>query len=187
MTLRLLILGAVCLVGLVQAQEYQNRSEVFGSIGYSSVSDDEGSLGGGISGGGGAGLRLTPRFGIEFDVNTLRNRRTTSGNSLEFVGHGFLASGSGLLYLRRGRVQPYLAFGVGVLHYTSDNRFSDAPRVSRSGTGVAANAGLGTLFFVTPHVSLRPDLRMIAGSAGSTQVIEGPVMLRTSFGLGYHW
>jgi hypothetical protein len=187
MTLRILVLTAVCAVGSVQGQEYQYRSEVFGSVGYSSVADDEGRLGGGVSGGGGAGLRLSSRFGVEFDLGTLRNRRAFSGNSVEFAGHGFLASGSGLLYLRRGRVQPYLALGVGVLHYTSDNRFPDAPRVSRSGTGVAANAGLGTLIFVSPHVSLRPDLRLIAGRAGSTQVIEGPVMLRISFGLGYHW
>jgi hypothetical protein len=187
MTLRVLVLAAACAVGLAQGQEHQHRSEVFGSIGYSSVSDDEGSLGGGISGGGGAGLRLTPRFGIEFDFNTLRNRRTTSSNSLEFAGHGFLASGSGLLYLRRGSVQPYLALGAGVLHYTSENRFSATPAVRRPGTGAAVNARLGTLFFVTPHVSLRPDLRMIAGSAGGIQVIEGPVMFRLSFGLGYHW
>ena len=187
MTLRVLVLAAVCALGLAQAQKHQYRSEVFGSIGYSSVSDDEGSLGGGVSGGGGVGLRLTPRFGIEFDFDTLRNRRTTSGGSLEFAGHGFLASGSGLLYFHRGRVQPYLALGAGVLHYTSENRFSGTTAVKRSGTGPAANVGLGALLFVTPHVSLRPDLRMIAGSAGGTQVIEGPVMFRMSFGLGYHW
>ena len=187
MTLRILVLTAVCALGSAQGQEHQYRSEVFGSIGYSSVSDDEGSLGGGISGGFGAGLRLTPRFGIEFDFNTLRNRRTTSGNSLEFAGHGFLASGSGLLYLRSGRVQPYLALGAGVLHYINENRLSASPVAKRPGTGAALNAGLGTLFFVSPHVSLRPDLRLIAGSAGGTQVIEGPVMFRLSFGLGYHW
>jgi hypothetical protein len=187
MSLRILVLGVVCFVGLMQAQESQYRSEVFGSIGYASVADDEGSLGGGISGGVGAGFRLTPRFGVEFDFDTLRNRRTTSGGSLEFAGHGYVASGSGVLYFRRGRVQPYLALGAGVLHYTSENGFSGTPAVKRSGTGAAAIAGLGALFFVSPHVSLRPDLRMIAGSAGGIQVIEGPVMLRISFGLGYHW
>jgi hypothetical protein len=187
MSLRILVLGVVCFVGLTQAQESQYRSEVFGSIGYAIVADDEGSLGGGISGGGGAGLRLTPRFGVEFDFDTLRNRRTTSGGSLEFAGHGYVASGSGVLYFRRGRVQPYLTLGVGVLHYTSENRFFATPAVKHSGTGAAAIAGLGALFFVSPHVSMRPDLRLIAGSAGGIQVIEGPVMLRISFGLGYHW
>jgi len=172
---------------LAQASEYHYRGEAFGSIGYVKVADDEGGLGGGISGGGGAGLRLTPRFGVEFEVNSLRNRTTFSGNSVEFAGSGFVASGSGLVFLRGGRVQPYLAFGVGALHYTSDNRFPDAPRVKRSGTGAAGNAGVGTLIFINPHISLRPDLRLIAGKAGGIEVIEGPVMLRASIGLGYHW
>jgi hypothetical protein len=58
---------------------------------------------------------------------------------------------------------------------------------SGSHTGYVANAGAGVKIFLTNHVALRPEVRVIAGSAGSSVSKPFSAELKFSMGLGYHW
>ena len=160
------------------------RSEVFGVVGVGKTYDDEGSLGTGINGGGGFGYRLSRRFGVEAEVNVFRTRREFSSQFPPFEADGAHVMGSGLLYLTQGRGQAYLIFGGGLQHVHVASGFGGP--VGRSGTGGAINFGGGVKIFVSPRVSLRPDLRIFSGGSGSA--VEPPFsVIRISGGVGYHW
>ena len=158
------------------------RSEVFGVVGVGKTYDDEGSLGSGINGGGGFGYRLSRRFGVEAEVNIFRMRREFGRVFQAFEANGAHVMGSGLLYLTQGRGQAYLIFGGGLQHVNVKSGFGGASL--GSGHGGAINFGGGVKAFVTPHVSLRPEMRVFAGDSGS--VVEAPFGLNSDFdGLGF--
>jgi hypothetical protein len=161
------------------------RRDVFGFVGYGKTYDDEGSLGAGLNGGGGFGYRLTRRFGVQGDVNLFRTRREFGAGYPDYTAHGALVMGNGLLHFSSSAVQPYLLFGAGLLNYTNDVDFGGAP-VNRSGTGFALDVGFGVKAFLRPNLSLRPEVRIYAGGAGSA--VERPFSdLLFSIGVGYHW
>lgn len=161
------------------------KKEVFGAIGIGKTYDDEGSLGAGLNGGGGFGYRLSHRFGVEAEVNAFRTRREFSAGYPPFQANGAHLMGSGLLYLGRERTQAYLLFGGGLLHTRLESGFGGVP-VRRSANGFAVNLGGGMKIFVSPHVSVRPELRIYAGN--SRDVVEAPFGdIRFSIGVGYHW
>lgn len=158
---------------------------MFGAIGIGKTYDDEGSLGSGLNAGGGFGYRLSRRFGVEADVNGFRTRRDFSPSFSPFQANGVHVMGSGLLYLNRGRAQAYLLLGGGLQHVHVKSGFGGAP-TGRSANGFAVNLGGGLKIFVSPHVSLRPELRIYSG--GSGKAVEPPFSdIRISLGVGYHW
>lgn len=182
-----LVLGLFAISGLhlAGAAEGYLRNEVFGAVGIGKTYHDEGSLGSGLNGGGGFGYRLSPRFGVEAEVNAFRTTREFSSLYPPFQANGIHAMGSGLLYLNQGRAQTCLIFGAGVMHVSNPTGFAGA-QPDRSTDGFAANLGAGIKIFVTGHLSLRPEFRIYAGN--SRGVIEPPLgVLRFSMGIGYHW
>ena len=95
--------------------------------------------------------------------------------------------GNGLLYVFRGeRTQVFVLLGAGAARSTSEVKFGDY-HDSRSGSGFVANAGAGMKIFMGKHVALRPEVRLIAGTAGSSVIEPFSAELRFSLGLGYHW
>src|SRR6185436_1992369 len=115
--------------------------------------------------GGGFGYHLSRRFAVEAGVNGFRTRRDFSSSFAPFQANGAHVMGSGLLYLSRGRAQAYLLLGAGLLHVHVKNGFGELP-AGQSGNGFAINFGGGLRIFVSPHLSLRPELRIYSGGAG---------------------
>lgn len=165
-------------------QEYMKR-EVFGSVGVGKTYDDEGSLGKGINGAGGAGYRLTRRFGVEVEVSGFQTKREIAFTPAPFQARGALVMANGLLYLNRGRGQFYLIGGAGMLHIRNQVGFGGVP-VNRSDNGLAVDFGIGVKIFATSHIVLRPEARIFGGDSG--RAVEAPFTdMRFSIGAGYCW
>ena len=163
------------------------RTEVFGSVGWGRWWDNEGAPVGGVNAGGGIGRRLLPQFAIETEVNAFRGTRRYFGPAPEYRAQGFHLMGNGVLYVfRRERAQVFVLLGAGAARSTSEVTFGDY-RDSRSGSGFVANAGTGVKIFMSKHVALRPEIRVILGNAGSSVNKPFSAELRFSLGLGYHW
>jgi hypothetical protein len=72
-----------------------------------------------------------------------------------------------------------------LLHVHVKNGFGGVP-AGKSANGFAVNFGGGLKIYVSPHVSLRPELRIYSG--GSREAVEPPFSdIRISLGVGYHW
>ena len=118
--------------------------------------------------GGGVAYRPAKRgegyrtgFGFEFEINTMRKQRGDENPRVTFY------TGSVLYHLfSRRRIQPYLLIGAGGVRYERFNR-------------VALTAGGGGKFFLTPHISIRPEIRAFASWDHN--------FLRYSGGIAYHW
>ena len=185
--IRRLVLGLFAISGLLRAGAADGhlRNEVFGAVGVGATWHDEGSLGSGLTGGGGFGYRLSRRFGLEAEVNAFRTTRDYSPLYPPFQASGVHAMGNGLLYLNRGRAETYLICGAGLMHVSDSTGFAGSQPVS-SADGFAASLGAGIKIFVSEHLSLRPEFRIYAGD--SRGVVEPPLgVLRFSMGIGYHW
>ena len=176
------LLSAVSLFG-----ENDARSEVFGSVGWGRWWDDEGSPVVGFNGGGGIGRRLLPQFALEGEVNAFRGTRGYPGPASPYRARGFHAMANGLLSVfRNQRTDVFVLIGAGAAHHTSEINFGDYHSTS-SASGFVANVGTGVKMVLSRHVALRPEIRLVAGSAGSSIIKPFSAELRFSLGLGYHW
>jgi hypothetical protein len=160
------------------AQEVNTGVEVFASIGggYYDVYDGvmfffspaKHAYQTGLDVGGGVAYRPVKRgegyrtgFGFEFEINTMRKQRGNEKPRVTFY------TGNVLYHLLgRRRIQPYVLIGAGGVRYERFNR-------------VALTAGGGGKFFLTPHISIRPEIRAFASWDHS--------FLRYSGGIAYHW
>lgn len=168
----------VVLLGLPLLAQ-QRKADVFGMIGYGRTSDDEGSLGGGVNGGGGLGYRLTRRLGVEGEVNAFRSNRDFGQPIPPFQHNGVHVMGNALVHFGPSRTQFYLLGGVGVLHVKN-------VRSGQTGSGLNVGLGAGFRIFATERVYIRPDFRLFAGDGGNGA--ETPFgVLRAAVGLGYSW
>jgi hypothetical protein len=182
----LIVLSLAVVVPPASSQSASYPFYVFGQIGGAKVYDDEGSLGSGLYGGGGFGYRLHRRFSVEAEISRFEHEREIGGGAFRFAGAGTFAAGNLLLHLKTGSVQPYVLAGAGLLHYRNSSTLSGLP--ANSSTRFAGTAGFGVLGFLTPRVSVRPEVRVSIGGATSWAGVEPPVsVLRYSIGIGYHW
>jgi hypothetical protein len=188
LTVRVAVFSAACLAfaAPLWGEDYP-RTEVFGSVGWARWWDNEGAPSGGINGGGGIGRRLLPQFAIEGEVTAFRATRDYPGPTSPYRTRGLIVTGNGLLYLYRSeRALAFALLGAGAAHSTTEVTFGNYYN-SRSGTGYVANVGAGMKLFISEHVALRPEVRLIAGAAGSSAIEPFSAQLRFSIGLGYHW
>ena len=142
----------------------QPRASVFGSVGFGTLADDEGSLGGGLAAGGGAGWTITDRLAV--DVAVIRGRHEQTG-SLSWVGRPLTVTARGryLFGAAGARTRPFVGGGIGYLRYPGtftesvfSSPMSPSTQVSSawqvSSLVVEAGAGLevrvGRSFFVRP-------------------------------------
>jgi opacity protein-like surface antigen len=177
----LLIAPTVC------AQNYTPRGEIFGSVGGGKAYDDEGSIGKGVDFGGGIGYRLTPRFGIEGQVNRISYNRDLP-LSARFEGTAVFTTANVLYHFTTSKAQPYVIGGLGFVHHENRARFAEeSTTFIRSTNGIATNFGAGVKIFLSKKFSLRPEFRVfIADTKGSG--VEPPFSVwRGSIGFSYHW
>jgi opacity protein-like surface antigen len=168
-------LAVVLLAAPLAAQ--QRKADVFGLIGVGKVYDDEGSLGRGVAGAGGIGLRLTKRLGVEGEVNAFSTKRDFGRIVPPFQHSGAHVMANALAHFGPQRSQFYLLGGVGLLHVK--NKSTD-----RSDNGFNVGLGFGMKIFATERLYIRPDFRIFGGS--TSQAVESPfTMLRIGVGLGY--
>ncbi|MEO8598119.1 MAG: outer membrane beta-barrel protein [Candidatus Solibacter sp.] len=183
---RVFTVGVILLAAVASAKAADFlRNEIFGAAGIGKTYDDEGSLGSGLNGGCGYGYRFSRWLGVQAEVNAFRTKREFSPQFIPFQASGGHLMGSALLYLTRGSAQVYLIGGAGVLHTSVSSDFAGATS-NPSANGFAINFGGGVKAFVTPRVSIRPEVRVFAGN--SHGAIEPPFSdIRLSVGAGYHW
>ena len=147
------------------------RAEVFGSLGDAQTIN-LGPSKAELNFGGGVGIRpfsverpfALRMLGGEFEANFTRNTSLLSNPT-----QGYFTGNLVLHFFSNStRVEPYLLVGAGGFHQGNETRR-------------AADAGAGAKIFITPHISLRPEIRGFI-----TKYSEGD-FLRFSVGLGYHW
>ena len=119
----------------------------------------------------GAGIAFRPAksgegyssgFGFEFELNTMRKERGNVTSRITFL------TGSALYhFLSHSKVQPYVLLGIGSIYG------------GRGSNGLALTAGLGGKVFLTPHISIRPEIRLFGSWDNS--------FIRYSGGICYHW
>jgi opacity protein-like surface antigen len=169
------------------AQSYDSRGEVFGSIGGGKIYDDEGSLGKGLDIGGGVGFRITPKVGIEGQVNRIDYERNFF-SGVRFAGTAVFTTANLLYHFSTEKVQPYLVGGVGFVHHENRSRFpEDNVLPKRTTNGLATNFGAGVKIFLNKKFSVRPEFRIFLGDTAGSGV-EPPFSLgRASVAFSYHW
>jgi opacity protein-like surface antigen len=181
------LLCFLLLAPTVLAQNYASRGEVFGSIGGGKTYDDEGSLGSGFDVGGGVGFRLTPRFGVEGQINRLDYKRDFS-SGVRFEGTALFTTANVLYHFTTSQAQPYVIGGLGFVHHENRSRFpGDNSLPTRTSNGFAKNFGAGVKIFLNKKFSLRPEFRVFLGDTAGSGV-EPPFSVgRGSVAFSYHW
>ena len=84
---------------------------VYGSIGGGKTWDDEGSIGSGLSAGGGVEWRFRPKWSVGADVERVGHERDTPG--LEWSGHTVFASANVAYHFAATGVSPFVGGGFG--------------------------------------------------------------------------
>ena len=128
-----------------------------------------------------AGYNFTEHFGTELFVNWMpsefEDERDGDTNKV------YLAGIEGLYhFVPRHQFVPYLALGIGAIHYTSDD---DTLRPSK----FAVDYGAGFKYFVTENLSLRTDVRHILPLGSDDKYGDNPHEvhndLMLTFGISY--
>jgi opacity protein-like surface antigen len=182
-----ILMSFLLIAPAVLAQNYDSRGEVFGSLGGGKIYDDEGSLGKGLDIGGGVGFRITPKVGVEGQVNRIDYERNFF-SGVRFAGTAVFTTANLLYHFSTAKVQPYVVGGVGFVHHENRSRFPEADFLpKRTANGFATNFGAGLKIFLNKKLSLRPEFRVFLGDTAGSGV-EPPFSLgRASVALSYHW
>jgi opacity protein-like surface antigen len=182
-----LLFTLLFLAPTVLAQDYTSRGEVFGSIGGGKTYDDEGSLGKGLDIGGGVGFRLTPRFGVEGQVNRIDYQRDFD-SGVRFEGTAVFTTANVVYHFSTSRAQPYVVGGVGFVHHENRSQFpGDDFLPKRTANGFATNFGAGVKIFLSKNFSLRPEVRVLIGKPEGNGVEQPFSVGRASLAFSYHW
>ena len=133
---------------------------LYGSIGHGKTWDDEGSVGGGTSAGGGVDWRFRPKWSVGADVERVGHERDTAG--LKWSGRTVFASANVAYHFAARGVSPYAGGGFGGAFHEGEvlDRLmlpgNQAPlhRSSSASTMEYGNAGveipIGTRLVVSP-------------------------------------
>lgn len=165
-------------------QDSLTRVEVFGGAGVSRVGGDEGSLGIGPYLVGGFGFRFAARVSVEVDVMRAQHERTIAGGPLKGAATG--GFGDFVYHFSEGPTQVFVMGSAGFLRSTTTHTYSPsggaAVTFTSQDTNVAWGGGTGVKIFLKPHLSLRPQFRLVFSEA--TGVMG---LMATSVAMGYHW
>jgi len=184
---KLLIICFFLTVPTAFAQTASPRGEVFGSVGGGRAYDDEGNIGSGIDFGGGVGFRITPKFGIEGQVNRMIYERGFSSGVL-FKGSAVFTTANVIYHFSKEQAQPYVIAGVGFVHHENRSQFPVEPFTIKGSTnGFAFDFGAGIRIFINKQFSLRPEFRVFIGDAAGSGVESPFSVMRGSLAFSYHW
>jgi opacity protein-like surface antigen len=190
MPIKLVVIAAVVFLMpvLSMAQDNGMKWEVFGTAGYGKAYDDEGNIGSGLDLGGGFGYRITPKLGIEGTVNWFKHSREFGPpNPVRFEGTAISGAANLVYHFSESKVQPFVTGGVGGLRHEDTSSGFGLFFPPRSASGFAYNFGGGVKIFVSRHVSLRPEGRILVANLGSGGIEPPFSQFRFSMGIGYHW
>jgi len=111
-----------------------------------------------------AGYNFTEHFGTEFFCNLLESKfEDTDG-----VNRVYVAGIEGLYhFIPRGSFVPFLAIGIGAIHYTSGD-----PELQPS--KFAVDYGAGVNFFITDDIAMRADVRHVLPLGNSSKYGDNP-------------
>jgi opacity protein-like surface antigen len=182
-----ILLGILLLAPAALAQNQERRGEVFGSLGGAKAYDDEGSIGKGLDIAGGVGFRLTPKVGIEAQVNHFDYERNFA-SGVRFAGTAVFTTANLLYHFSTSKAQPYVVGGVGFVHHENRTRFPGIEFPGeRTTNGFASNFGAGVKIFLNQKISIRPEFRVFIGDTAGSGV-EPPFSVgRASVAVAYHW
>ncbi len=181
--LRLLLVFLLLTSGRAAAQSRPYRTEVFAGGGASRMGGDEGSLGRGPYVVGGMGFRFTARTSAELDLMRAQHERDIAGGPLEGTATGVF--GNIVHHFSEGRTRGFVMGSVGLLHSRRTHSFPSggtAIVVRSDNTHFAWGGGAGVKTFLKPHLSLRPQLRLVFSE---TTGVMG--LAAFSVAMGYHW
>lgn len=171
------VLFSLVATGFAQTPDY--KTEVFGIAGLAGVYDDESYLGSGINFGGGLGLRLSRRFGLNFEGYYVDTSRDFS-SGVRFESNATTFAADLHIYFPAGKVEPYVLVGTGLTHFNQAN-FSPDSTFRSEENGYTLQAGGGTRIFVTPRLSVRPEFKWVTSNFSLFNQFRGTVSI------GYHW
>jgi outer membrane protein W len=153
---------------------------LFGVVGAGSFGDDEGSLGAGWVGGGGASARVADRVRLEVVVTTTHHSQVAS---ISWEGRPTVVTGRALYLFGAlsSRIRPFAGVGAGGGHYagTRTDTVFEAPgapprsaHVSFDVTGLAAEIGGGMEVGVGSRVFVRPEAWLLMMGGEPTAGLE---------------
>ena len=181
--LRLAVSFAVMAYAIPVAGQDRRRAEVFAGGGVSRMGGDEGSLGSGFSVVAGFGYRVTSRLSLEIDLTWAQHDRNIAGGPLEGTATGVF--GDLLYHFGEGRTQVFVVGSVGMLTSDITHTYPAAngtQTVTSVESDLAWGGGGGVKVFLTPHVSLRPQFRIVfSEQTGVMGQATGSVAV------GFHW
>lgn len=134
--------------------------------------------------GGGVLFRPYPKAG--FEVGARHFNTSEEFNQLpdfyeKMKRDGIMVTASVHYYFSQQRYQPYVLLGGGVMTVRRRNVFMSydySENYDRRETSMLLEAGSGVDIYLTNHLSLRPDARLMIGPNGSVQ---------GSINVCYHW
>lgn len=158
---------------------FLHSMEVYGSIGVSNwdTSQNATILGGGVV------FRPYPKAGFEVGYKHfgLTEEYRNDPYYDKFERDGTIVTGSVHYYFLQQRVQPYVLLGGGYMGVKTKSLYRE-PGYEQSreytDSSVMLEVGTGVDIFLTTHLSLRPDARVLVGPDG---LVQG------SINVCYHW
>lgn len=122
-----------------------------------------------------AGYNFTKNIGIEGYAHYVPTQITGTNEDVNFIGYGI----EGLYhFLPDGKLVPFLAVGVGGVHYSKANEDTTGDKRDK----ITADYGAGLKYFVTENIALRADVRHVIPFDSINNDLLYTVGLSFSFG-----
>ena len=170
--------------GRAAGQDPRPRVEVFAGAGVARVGGDEGSLGKGACLVAGFGFRLAARASVEVDLMRAQHERNIAGGPLEGTATGVF--GDVVYHLAEGRTQVFVLGSAGLLNSKTTHTYSPSGGAAitfrSEDNNFAWGGGAGVKIFLKPHLSLRPQFRIVFSEATGVMGLAA-----VSVAMGYHW
>ena len=167
---------------LAQTSSGEAHVELSGSFGWGGLSrfGDSTPFGSGLSVGGRLGVRPLDRLGLGFEVHGMTGMKENVKSAMVFSGIATFDLSTS------DRARPYVLGGIGMMR-TNNRATTYVVRQSVTNftdVGSGLVMGLGARVFLTPQVSLRPELTYINALWNSTENLSET---RASMAVGYQW
>ncbi len=124
------------------------------------------------------GYRLLPRWAAEVQINWLEGFDSTRGPEVEL--DTYLVTLNVKAYAATGRAQPYVLFGMGLLHVNTEI-FQSGPNLKSTENGFAARLGAGIDLYASDHFIVNLEATYVPSAGEVDHVRFG------TLGLGFQY
>ncbi len=114
------------------------------------------------------GYRLLPRWAAEVQINWLEGFDSTRGPEVEL--DTYLVTLNVKAYAATGRAQPYVLFGMGLLHVNTEI-YQSGPNLKSTENGFAARLGAGIDLYASDHFIVNLEATYVP-SAGKVDEVR---------------